>query len=483
MSPQQDGPRGQTQAGNNPSDETKPVLPCPKQYIDGYNNYGEQRETHIHAGEDFPCPCGTPLYACEDGTAKYVVANDGYYGFIDLDIGSGLTLRYAHVQDGKEGNFSRGDVIGHSGDGQGHYPCHLHFEVRTDGGGYGFEGTIAPEKFLTGAVEASGDDTTAGGASSGSGTQDAESVAKAAAFSTFINLPGLFNRAESIALQGERSLMNDQPLLPFVQQLVQASLRSFQSMPNGKFFAFYPDYFGGLNHRTAYWSIADIEIIDANINLSDDALATHVYVVGDTANFDGIINQLDEMQTSGVVNIFNGFMANFITGQTSPELEPPGKNKNAKRHAQELKQYDKELAKQPTLADKAKAISFLQKYGARPLYQPTPMIRSPYYELFLAYQTFCLFWAKQFITRFEFTFMPELFPGGIVEFPDHGIQCYVEEVVHNCSYETGFTTQANLSAPSAIRRSGKSVGKKWASQGMVRAGAFTLVEDHRKGER
>jgi hypothetical protein len=49
------------------------------------------------------------------------------------------------------------------------------------------------------------------------------------------------------------------------------------------------------------------------------------------------------------------------------------------------------------------------------------MVRSPYYEAFLAYQRFCLMWSRQFLTTFEFTFMPELFPGGIVAFPDHGI--------------------------------------------------------------
>ena len=100
------------------------------------------------------------------------------------------------------------------------------------------------------------------------------------------------------------------------------------------------------------------------------------------------------------------------------------------------------------------------------------MIRSHYYEMFLAYQTFCLTWSKQFLTRFSFTFMPELFPGGIVSFPEHGIQCYVDEVTHSGTYEAGFTTQANLSAPAAL---GKSGNKPWASQGMVRAGSFGLA--------
>jgi hypothetical protein len=309
-----------------------------------------------------------------------------------------------------------------------------------------------------------------GGGSGGvGGGSDTAAIAKATAFATFLNVPGLFDQAESLALRGERSLMNDQPLLPFVEQLTQASLRNFQSMPNGNFFAFYPDYFGGLNHRTPYWEIHDIEILDGQINLSDDALATHVYVVGDTTNFDGV-NIIDKIQSAGVVTVFNAFMADFLNGIDSPLLQQKTKDKKAEKLAQ--KDYEDKIKSIPTLADKDKAIAFLQKYGARPYYQEMPMVRSPYYELFLAYQVFCLMWSKQFLTRFEFTFMPELFPGGIVSFPEHGIQCYVDEVTHQCSYTEGFTTQANLSAPAALKNaSGKAdESRAWVNQGMVRAG-------------
>jgi hypothetical protein len=47
--------------------------------------------------------------------------------------------------------------------------------------------------------------------------------------------------------------------------------------------------------------------------------------------------------------------------------------------------------------------------------------------------------------------MPEIFPGGKVAFPDHGLQMYVSSVTHSWSYEEGgFTTQAVLTAPSAL---------------------------------
>jgi hypothetical protein len=290
----------------------------------------------------------------------------------------------------------------------------------------------------------------------------------AAAFATFLNLPGLLDSAESLALTGERSLLNDQPLFPFIEQLAKSSLRSFQSAPNGDFFAFYPDYFGGLGWRTPYWEIDDIEIVDGQIQLSDDALATHVFVVGDTANFDGV-NQFDRIQTSGVVNVFNAFLADFLNG--IPAFAEDGKiTEKERKDAEELSK------RMPNLADKDKALAFLQRYGARPHYIESPMIRSPYFEAFLAYQTFCLMWSRQFITTFEFTFMPELFPGGIVAFPEYGIQCFIDEVIHEGDYERGFLTRANLSAPAAIRtKDGQRGGDRPAIHaGMIRG--FQLRE-------
>jgi hypothetical protein len=84
-------------------------------------------------------------------------------------------------------------------------------------------------------------DTSSGSGSSTSiGSDDPAATARAAALSTFIQLPGIFEQFESRALAGQKSLMNDLPLLPFIEQLCQASLRNFQSMPNGNFFAFFP---------------------------------------------------------------------------------------------------------------------------------------------------------------------------------------------------------------------------------------------------
>lgn len=312
------------------------------------------------------------------------------------------------------------------------------------------------------ALPTNASNTNVEGSNEGGSFLGASTTAKAAAISSFLELPGLLDSLESEALKGKRSLMNDKPLLPFVEELAKASLRNFMSMPNGNFYAFIPDYFGGLTDRQAYWEIKDIEILDGTIYLSDDALATHVYVVGDL-NADNEINIIDKVQTAGVVTVFNAFMANFITGSDAPGISQEKVSKS------EREAYHKDLEKVPSLANKQKAIGFLEKYGPRPYYEEAPMVRSAYFEMFLAYQQFCLLWSQQFQAQFELTFMPELFPGGIVAFPDYGIQCYIQEVNHRGDYQSGFTTIAKLIAPAATPS-----GRKGVSAGMVRAKALSV---------
>jgi hypothetical protein len=233
------------------------------------------------------------------------------------------------------------------------------------------------------------------------------------------------------------------------------------SMPNGDFYAFYPDYFGGLG-RTPYWQIKDIEIMDGRIELSDDALATHVFMVGDTQPSGGTlgfgtVDWIDKINTAGVVNVVNAFAADFINGPPDPATPSAISSAGG------------------ALSDKGNAINFLKKYGARPLYEDIPAVRSPIYETFVAYQKFCLAWSQQFKTTFEFTYLPELFPGGLVAFPEHGLQCFVEQVQHSGSYTEGFRTTATLTAPAALKGgdgNASSADRSWVHNGMVRAFAM-----------
>lgn len=269
-----------------------------------------------------------------------------------------------------------------------------------------------------------------GASATGTSTSSILSQSSAEAFTAEINFPSIADMTTAMILgSAHKGLMHDQQLLPFIQQLSQASMRSFQSLPNGDFFAFYPDYFGETNHRKPYWEIRDIEILDGGIRLNDQSLVTHEYAVGD--NTYPVNNELINMLFSaGTITVFNAFM------------DPSAVSIDSKK---QLKGGMADVMSQ------TEAIDFIKRYGARPQVQDFPMVRSPLYEMFLAYQNFLLAWSNQFSTPFQFTFMPEVFPGGKVAFPDHGIQMYVQSVTHSWDYaESGFTTDAVLSAPAAM---------------------------------
>jgi hypothetical protein len=295
----------------------------------------------------------------------------------------------------------------------------------------------------TGGPVGSGDSEGGGGTGSGISAEGAQTIGTAAAFAVTLEGPSAEDMREALTLQGTKSYMNDKPLIEFIDQVCTASMRHYMSLPDGRFYAFFPDYFGSFNHRAPYWEIDDIEIMTFDIYLSDEDLATHVYVVGDTLLYGsaesplgaGFINRL---HSSGVVTLQDAFTMNWLGNAGG---SPTADN-------------DK------VFIDTNK---FLQRYGVRPYYEDAPYIHSPIFEVFVAFQRFMFLWARQFLTRSEFTFMPELYPGGRVSFRDHGVICYVDSVKHEFDYENGFTTTANLSAPSADVNS-----KAGFSLGMVR---------------
>lgn len=302
--------------------------------------------------------------------------------------------------------------------GGGHFN-HVHFGVKKISSGTGWVGVPGADAIADPTSSNTG--TASGGTTDG--TTDALTTARASAFAASFNFPTAEQMMEAIGLQGDRSLLNDQPLLPFIQQLTEGSMRHFQSMPNGNFFAFFPDYFGTFGHRKAYWEIDDIEILDGKLELNDDALVTHMYVIGDTILPNNTIDFVEKLLSRGVVTVFNAGAANWLA--------------------------PKDNQSENFFGDRDTTLKFLKRYGARPQYEPSPFIRSAYYEIYVAWQKFMQAWSRQFISTFTFTFMPELYPGGIVAFPTHGIQMYIEEVHHSFDYEGGFTTQANLSSPAS----------------------------------
>lgn len=393
--------------------------------------YGAPRSYGAHAGVDVPSNSGDVWYAMADGVVtatssdwaegsglvivRTTQAINNYPKGVRLCYGGTQSISVEVGQPVKGGTPL--GTCGTHGSGP-----HLHFFIRMDDTPSNGDTTLGDPTALVRAA-AKGEQPSGGPGSDGGGGPGSSSIGGGSgAFAAQIVLPTLEEYAASNVLQGQKSLMNDKPLLPFVQQLCGASLRRFQSLPDGRFFAFYPDYFGEFNKDSLpYWEIDDVEILDGNLELTDDNLVSHSYVVGETNPIAGGLPPWDKVWSSGVINVFNVFREGV-----------PGF---------------------PSTFDGLKgddaALAFLARYGARPDLHEAPMIRSPFFELLLAWQRFMQAWSQQFLTEFTFTFMPEIYPGGKVGFKQHGIQVFIESVTHSFDYSNGFTTTAEVSAPSA----------------------------------
>jgi cell wall-associated NlpC family hydrolase len=213
-------------------------------------------------------------------------------------------------------------------------------------------------------------------------------------------------------LKGDLALYNDVALLVWVEQICKASGRRFMSLPNGDFVAFYPDYFGWSKELTPYWNVADLEIISGSITLSDAPLTTHYYTTADL-NYSNDIDFFDQLNTL-VAGVTQNTFSTFINA-------PAGFS----------------------------PLSFLQRYGARPIVDTQVDIKHPLVQYLYAWTHFLLSWAKQFQCTISTTFLPEIYPGGLILVGGKKIQMFVESVTHNFDREAGFTTNLELIAPSS----------------------------------
>ncbi len=227
--------------------------------------------------------------------------------------------------------------------------------------------------------------------------------------------------AMSEQLSGERALLNDKQVLTWTQSLVKAGLRSFQSAPNGDFVAWYPDYFGVFNPK-ATMTIRDIEIIDCHIQVNDDALATHVYSLGNSLGWGGLNLMAEMLSSPGVATVENRELMRTI------------------------------ISAQDAAADmQVQAERLYAKFGARPLTVNYSVIKSPGFQYFQAVTEFQKQWAKMYQTSIELAFMPEIYPGMRLHLESLDLVVYVEGVTHVASPSSGYTTNVEISAPATTK--------------------------------
>ena len=239
------------------------------------------------------------------------------------------------------------------------------------------------------------------------------------------------------SLIGIRSLQNDEPILPYINNLLNATMRQFCSAPNGDFIAWFPDYYG-LWGTAAKMVLQPIEVKDFQVDWNDEFLITHQFV--QPTNYGG--QQLD--LASGNVQATDVLAASVSAGIAT--IEQPGIMAalfGLDQTKDETERFTREV---------------LDRFGARPDHVQIPGVTGPKGEFFMALFLFMQNWTHQFTANIQITFMPELFPGMLIQFPDYNFQAYVVQVEHTFTLGEGggFGTTINIAAPSRIKDTGGS---------------------------
>jgi murein DD-endopeptidase MepM/ murein hydrolase activator NlpD len=108
--------------------------PRPNFYIPGVGWTGS-----FHDGTDLGGRCGTPIYAVSGGTVTYAGSASGYGQLVVINHGGGISSAYGHVQSNGYAvsvgqDVNPGQLIAHVGMTGLATGCHLHFEIRRNGG-------------------------------------------------------------------------------------------------------------------------------------------------------------------------------------------------------------------------------------------------------------------------------------------------------------------------------------------------------------
>ncbi|MFF7198188.1 hypothetical protein ACFZAM_31330 [Streptomyces sp. NPDC008079] len=241
------------------------------------------------------------------------------------------------------------------------------------------------------------------------------------------------------ALNGPRALLNDQPLLPYLKNIFNSTMRSFSSAPNGDLIAWYPDYYG-MWGTAAKMVVEPIEVQDFTVTWSDDYMVTHQFVV--TSPVSGNLFDPSTGTVSSVAQSYLDQLAVFTTGVVT--IDFPGVWKA-------LFGMDMTEAEAKTFATWIKT-----RFGARPDYQQLPGLVGPKAQMFAAIFLFMRQFAYQYSASVPLTFMPELFPGMVMQLPFANFQGYVTTVTHQFQFGEGggFSTSASIAAPARINGKG-----------------------------
>jgi murein DD-endopeptidase MepM/ murein hydrolase activator NlpD len=427
------------------------------------HNYGQDRGSHIHEGDDISAPLNTQIFAAGDGTVLFAGLTDpGGYGSLISIQHAGYVSQYGHVQSWKVNagdHVTAGQLIGGVGARGDSTGAHLHFEIRIGNGTVGqpyYGKTVNPENFMLshgvqlgdGSLPGTTDDSSAAGGAGGAAADpffhyealiDTDAVGNNPIDKLFQGAGTNFNIAPPSDTSGQlywgiRALMNDTPLLPYVKQLLNSSMRQMSSGPNGDIIAWFPDYFGQWG-TAATLVISDIELRDFSVKWNDELLITHMFA---TAALTSSINPTDGTLTAAIMD--NDFFTAGIASIEIPTLV-------AALYGIDPKKFDH-----------AEWLAFmLKRFGARSQSLHPQGALGKRGEFFIALYEFMKAWANQYLADVPVTFMPEAWPGMILKLPQYDFKAYIQGVTHSFKFGPGgsFETNITITAPSKLGKSNR----------------------------
>jgi hypothetical protein len=236
------------------------------------------------------------------------------------------------------------------------------------------------------------------------------------------------------ALTGIRALLNDQPLLPYLMDLFNAQMRSFCSAPNGDLIAWFPDYYG-LWGTAAKMVVEPIELQDFTVMWADDNFVTHQFTLAGQAQY---------------LDIPSGSPATYFADGLGPDIKVSTVGiANIDIPAVMWALFGIEATEEES---RNFADYIYNRFGARPVYQSMPGLQGPRAEFFSAIYMFMRAWAYQYNADIPLTFMPELYPGMLIQIPKFNFQAYVTTVTHTFHFGQGggFQTSVNIAAPARM---------------------------------
>ena len=222
------------------------------------------------------------------------------------------------------------------------------------------------------------------------------------------------------------ALVNDKPALEFVSTCCKASMRSYMSMPDGRFVAFVPDWFGWMMPSNAKGSTIDIpvqEVISFRTDFDKSSYCSHYMLLTNesfpdpTGMFSNPLNQTLRALIS------SGFISFQYQGDNLMKL------------------MDISCTGCSNLDE------VMQRWGVNVITESNEYIIDHQLTSVYALYQFLRYWANCFKTQVQITFRPEIIPGLRLRFPHAGQSLFVESVSHSWNAMTGGTTSVTLVAP------------------------------------